>query len=457
MNTAIYSNHTQTPPGPRGLPYVGNLPAMQRDILGFTLMARREYGDVVRVRTIGNNAWYLISHPDDIERVLRNRNYPKGPIGQGLYRLIGNGLLLSEGDFWLRQRRLAQPAFHRQRLINLAAMMTAKAELVAERWQALAAQHQPFNVTHEMMRLTLQIVGLALFNSDLSSAAGDVDHALTVALEDINYRSYHPFVLPDRYPTPRNRRFRQARATIDRLMYQLIEEHRRAGTDVGDLLSMLLAARDEETGAGMSDEQLRDEVATLVLAGHETTANALSWTWYLLAQHPLIAQKLHAELDSVLAGRSPTFEDLTNLPYNRMVIEEALRLYPPAWSTGRQIQHDEELHGYTVPAQSVVIIAQWVTHRHPAFWDDPERFDPERFTPERSAGRHKFAYFPFGGGPRQCIGNSFAMMEAQLILATLAQRYRLDLVQAQRVAPEPTVTLRPKYGICVTAQRRQPR
>lgn len=455
MATAIQSTSPRVAPGPRGNFFFGNIPDLRRDPLTFYPEMRQRYGDVVRFRGIRNFQWFLITHPDDIESVLKNKRIPKGLFIETLKILVGNGLLTSEGEFWRRQRRLAQPAFHRQRLASLAAMMTSAAERVADQWQSVARSGQPLDVAHEMMRLTLEIVGRALFSADISGDADDVARALTVALEHVNYRSMHPFSLPEWAPTPTNRRYARALRRLDALVYRLIDERRRAGDDQHDLLSMLLHARDEDTGAGMNDQQLRDEVMTIVLAGHETTSVTLSWAWYLLAQHPDVTAKLHAELDTILGGRTPTLDDLPLLSYTRMVIDETLRLYPPAWTIARQVAEDTELHGYVIPKGSPIVMSQYVTHRHPDFWDDPERFDPGRFTPERVAQRPKFAYFPFGGGPRICIGNNFALMEAHLLLATFAQRYTLELVPDHPVVPEPTVTLRPRYGVHMTIQARK--
>ena len=456
MITAQNKTGRHIAPGPRGSILFGNLYDVRRDPLRFYLEAQRHYGDVVRLRSFYPFTWHLISHPDDIEHVLRGnyQNYPKGMLIKQVAALAGQGLVTSEGELWLRQRRLAQPAFHRQRLAALAGTMAGAAEALVERWHAPAMREQPIDVAVEMMRLTLQVVGQALFSTDISGAADAVGRAMPVALEHIDYRMTHIKLLPDRFPTPRNRRFWQAKRTLDQVVYNTIEERRRAGTDQGDLLSMLLLARDEETGTGMSDTLLRDEVMTILVAGHETTAVALSWTWYLLAQHPEVERRLHAELDAVLGGRTPTFEDLPSLPYTKMVIEETMRLYPPAWGMVRQAREADEIGGYHIPANSIIAIVQYVTHRHQDFWDRPEEFDPERFTPERSASRPRFAYFPFGGGPRQCIGNNFAMMEAQLILATVAQRYRLRLVPGHPVEPRPMLTLRPRYGIRMTVQGR---
>lgn len=454
MATTITSPHRRIAPGPPGVPILGNTFDLGRDPLHYYPEMRRRYGDVVRFHGLRGATWFLIAHPDDIEHVLKSKHYPKGIITEPLKSLVGNGLLTSEGEFWRRQRRLAAPAFHRQRLVGLGDMMVQAADRATERWRLAARSGQPVDVAADMMRVTLEIVGRALFSVDVSDEADDVARVLPFALEYVNYRSMHPFALPEQFPTPRNLRFRRARRTLDAIVYRMIEERRRSGEDNGDLLAMLLHARDEDTGERMNDQQLRDEMMTLFLAGHETTAVMLAWAWYLLAQHPEAERKLHAELDAVLAGRLPTMEDLPRLPYTRMVMEETLRLYPPAWAIGRQGTIDDELRGYHIPRNAPLLISPYLTHRHPDFWEQPERFDPEHFTAEKSEHRPKFAYFPFGGGPRICIGNSFALMEGHLLLATFAGRYRLRLVPDHPVTPEPTVTLRPKHGIRMTIEER---
>lgn len=456
MATAASAPASLTIPGPRARFLFGSMREARADPLRLYREGRDRYGDVVRFQSFGRMYWILLAHPEDVEYVLRgnHHNYPKGIFETRLKLLVGEGLLTSDGSFWLRQRRLAQPAFHRRRLAMLGETMAGAAEELAERWRPRARGKASFDVTADMMRLTLRIVGQALFSADVSGEADTVGRALTVALEHVNYRMMHFFALPERVPTPRNLRFRRAMQQLDPVALGLIERRRRSGEDAGDLLSMLLMARDEETGESMSDAQLRDEVMTILLAGHETTAVALSWTWYLLARNPEAEHKLHAELDRVLAGRTPGVEDLPNLPYTRMVVDETMRLYPPAWGMGRQAKEDDEIRGYRIPAGVPVALSQYVTHRHPDFWERPDAFDPERFTPERSAGRPQFAYFPFAGGPRQCIGNNFALMEAQLVLATIAQRYRLRLVPGQRIVPEPMITLRPRGPIRMTLEER---
>lgn len=445
----------RVPPGPRGHPVWGSQRDFQADPLRTFDAAARRYGDIVRFRS-GPAHFYLITHPDDVKHVLQDNhpNYVKGPLNDlYLKPLLGDGLLTSEGGFWLRQRRLMQPAFHRQRLAQFGAVMADEAQATAARWRAWAERGEPFDVAEEMMRLTLTIVGKTLFSTDVSSTAGEVGPALALAQAHVNYRSTHLFSLPEAVPTPRNLRFRQARATLDHVVLDMIEARRASGEDHGDLLSMLLAARDEETGEGMSDRQLRDEVMTLFLAGHETTANALAWTWYLLSEHPAQARRLREELAHVLGGRAPTVADLPHLKYTAMVLDEALRLYPPAWTLSRSAVQADELGGYPVPARALITLCSYSTHRHPAFWDHPDAFDPERFAPERAAARPRYAYFPFGGGPRQCIGNNFALMEATLVLATLAQAYEVEVVPGHPIALEPLITLRPRHGIQVRARR----
>ena len=450
------SSPAARPPLMPGFPLIGNVANMRRDSLRVFLAGYHQHGDVVQYRWLGNLSWVNFYHPNDIDYILRHnqRNYPKGFFNTIINPLVGNGLLTSEGDFWRRQRRLAQPAFHRPRLAALATTMTRTIEAVAERWEQRVDAAQPFNVAEDMMPLTLRVVVQALFSAELTTTADTMGQALTVALEYLNTRSFQILPLPMNLPTPANRRFQHALAELHTVAQSIIAERRRSGTDHGDLLSMLMLARDEETGEGMSDAQLRDEVMTVMLAGHETTAVALSWLWFLLAEHPAVEHDLHDELDGVLGGRTPELADLARLPFTKMVIEEALRLYPPVWATGRQAVEDDEVGGYAIPKGMLVQMSQFVTHRHREFWERPNSFYPEHFTPERTADRPHFAYFPFGGGPRQCIGNNFALMEAQLALAILAQRFRVRLVPGQQIVPQPVITLRPRNGIRVFLERR---
>jgi cytochrome P450 len=362
--------------------------------------------------------------------------------------VLGNGLLTSEGDFWRRQRRIAQPAFHKERIAAFGDVMVRAAEDTARAWTAVAKSGGTLDVAAEMMRLTLRIAGETLLSSDVTGHAAVVGDAVSLLLREANRRILQPIEVPLRVPTPNNRRVLRVLSELDAIVFRMIEDRRRmTGGRPSDLLTMLMEARDEETGEGMTDKQLRDEVLTIFLAGHETTANALSWTFYLLSLHPEVARRTSAELADVLGGRAPQVADLGRLVYTTAVLKEAMRLFPPAWIVGRRAVEDDTIDGYDIPRDSIVFVSPWLTHRHPAFWQNPEGFDPERFLPERAATIHRYAYFPFGAGPRLCIGQGFAMIEAVLLLATLAQRIRLDLVPGHRVVPHPSITLRPRYGI----------
>ncbi|HJQ31787.1 MAG TPA: cytochrome P450 [Pyrinomonadaceae bacterium] len=432
-------------PGPRGIWPVGQLYQFRSDPLTFLARLAREYGDVARCKA-GPQSLYLINHPDHIRDVLvtNNARFKKGRALQRAKRLLGEGLLTSEGDFWRRQRRLAQPAFHRQRIASYARVMVEYAEKAAARWR----DGETLDLSAEMMRLTLAVVSKTLFDADVESDADEVGAALTDVMNLFDYLMLPFAELLEKLPLPPQRRFRRARARLDAVIYRIIEERRRSGEDRGDLLSTLLQAVDEEGDrTGMTDEQLRDEVMTLFLAGHETTANALTWAFYLLAQNPDAEARMHEELDTVLKdGRLPNAEDYAALRYTEMVVSETMRLYPPAWVVGRLALEDHEVGGFAIPRGALVLVSQYVMHRDPRFWPDPERFDPERWTPEAKAARPQFAYFPFGGGPRRCIGEGFAWTEAVLILATLARRFRLRLVPGRRVEAQARITLRTGKG-----------
>lgn len=411
----------------------------------------RQYGDVVRMRFF---LWpaYLVSHPDGVRHVLQenHRNYSKDMYAYLIFQpLLGRGLVTNEGESWLHQRRLMQPAFHRKRLDAFGTLMSGATTRMLDRWQDTASHDQLLDIAAEMSHLTLGIAGQALFNIDLSNETHIVGHAVTEVNKLLSDYMYVPFP-PIGIPTPRNRRFQNTCRVLDQVVHNIITARRQQDTDTGDLLSMLLLARDAETGQGMSNQQVRDEVMTLLIAGHETVSAALTWTWYLLSQHPEVERRLHNELDEVLDGHIPTVDHLARLPYTRMVLEETLRLYPPAWIFGRKAIVSDEIGGYFIPANSMIVLSPYLTHRHPAFWQDPETFDPERFTPERSASRAHYAYFPFGGGPRMCIGSNFALMEAQLVLATIAQHYQLHLVPGHSVEPEALLSLRPRHGLPMT-------
>lgn len=422
------------------------------DPLGYFSGIVREYGDIVGLRIL-NFRIYLVNHPDYIEDVLVNhpRKFIKGRVLQANKRVFGRGLLTSEGDFWLRQRRLAQPAFHRARIAGYASTMVEYTERLLNEWQP----GEERDLHKEMMRLTLQIVGKTLFDADVERDAQDVGKSLELLLE-LGANFGRAIFIPQWLPTPTNLRLEYAIRRIEKVLYRIIAEKRAAGRDAGDLLSMLLAAQDED-GSRMTDKQLRDEAITLFLAGHETIANTLSWTWWLLAKNPAAEAKLHAELRTVLGGRAPSLDDLPKLAYTNHVITESMRLYPPAWGSARTAIEDHEIAGYKVPRGSGVSFAQWTVHRDPRWYDAPEEFRPERWEGDLVKQLPRFAYFPFGGGPRLCIGNNFALMEAALILATTAQKYRFRLVEGHPVVPLASITLRPRYGIRAVLEARSAR
>ena len=442
----------ELPPGPKARPLVGNLLDYSRDPLNFLARSSWEYGDVVNLQFPGPPA-YLLSNPDHIEQVLvkNNRNFIKDRVTRSELSILGDGLLTSDGDFWRRQRRLAQPAFHRERVEAYAETMVSYTERMLEGWRA----GEERNVHHDMMRLTLEIVAKTLVDADIAGNAEEVGAALGTIMARFSDQGSGVFLrmIPDGVPTPSNLRFRQANKKLEEFIYGIIDERRRSGRDTGDLLSMLLHARDED-GSRMGDEQLRDEVMTIVMAGHETTAIALSWTFYLLGKHPAVEEKLHSELETMLDGRPPTVGDLPRLPYTAAVIKESMRLYPPAWAIGREASEDCEIGGFHVPAKTQLFISQYVVHHDPRFFERPNSFIPERWEENLEKQLPKFAYFPFGGGPRLCIGQSFAKMEATLLLTTTAQKLRLKLVPGQRVTPQPSITLRPKNGVRVVLEGR---
>jgi cytochrome P450 len=427
-------------------------PEFRDDPLNFMFDLVRRHGHVVRFR----GAWvtHQITHPRDIERVLQTnaQNYRKGRSFKRLVPITGNGLLVSDGDLWRRQRRLAQPAFQRQRLGAYASAMTDATEQMLARWQTLAARGEAFDVTREMMRLTLHIIGVTMFGTDLTAESDAIARSQDVARAFSIRRLWQVVPTPMSWPTRHNREFRRAFQASERVILDMIAARRDGAVKSDDLLSRLVQATDEETGTGMSDEQLRAEAVTFLGAGHETTAVALAWLWHLLASNEAAEAELHAELRRVLDGRTPTAADLPQLPYTLRCIEEAMRLYPPAWAMSRTALGPDTLGGYPVAPNSEVLIPTYITHRHPDFWPDPEAFDPERFTPAAIAARPRYAYFPFGGGPRQCIGNNFALIEMQLVVASIAQRFRLRLVPGHAVEPDPSITLRPRHGIMVTLQ-----
>lgn len=436
------------PPGPRGVPILGSVLDVWRDPLGFFVRGARDHGDVVQFR-FGHYRYVLLNDAEAVRHVLIDnaKSYQKSRNYDGLRLVLGNGLVTSEGDFWRRQRKLAQPGFRKQRLAGFANTMAECTEEMIAGWDTGG----PVDLHAEIMALTLRIVGKTLFSTDLAGDAAAVGDAITVGIKHANDYAESVIRMPPWLPTPNNLRFKHAVRILDGMVMRIIEERRKSGHEGDDLLGMLMSARDDE-GHGMTDRQLRDEVMTLVVAGHETTANALAWTFDLLSRHPDVDRRVYAEaraIDGVLG-----IGDLPRLPYTLRVVSEAMRLYPPVWVFEREAIVDDVIGGYSIPKGTVVAVSPWSLHRNPRYWENPEGFDPDRFSPEAIEARPRCAYLPFATGPRQCIGNAFAMMELQIVLATVARSFRLSLVPGATSVVDPKVTLRPRDGLPMTRARR---
>lgn len=463
MQTEAPASPQSLPPGPKSWIPFSQLAAFRRDPARHLAKLRREHGDIVFLH-LGGQDVYFVSDPELVKDVLvtHHSNFIKSRVLQRSKVLLGEGLLTSEGEFHLRQRRLAQPAFHRDRLVGYSTSMSALSVRTRDRW----AHGETRDIAEEMMRLTLAIVAKTLFDSDVDDASDEIGQAVTDLLGLFGIVLLPFSNILQKMPLPSVRRFERSRDTLDRTIYGIIGERRASGRDRGDLLSMLLLAQDEDGTGRMTDKQIRDESLTLFVAGHETTANALAWTWYLLSQNPDAEAKFHEELDQVLGGtpgctdggggRVPEFSDLPRLKYTEMVLAESMRLYPPAWAIGRQAKGRYRLGKYDLKAGSIILMSPYVMHRHPDHWFEPDRFDPDRWLPERVAlaARPKFAYFPFGGGPRLCIGERFAWMEGVLVLATLGRKWRLRLDPEQRIDLLAQITLRPRYGMRMRIEAR---
>ena len=433
------------PPGPTPLQLLGSLPAIQHNPLTYLGDSARQFGDLVHFQA-GQVSAYFINHPDGARRVLQenNANYSKQTLQyNALATITGRGLLTNEGPSWLRNRRLIQPSFSRGRLENIYPLVTGSIRPVLENWQAAAESGQPVDLDRDMLRLTLDVVARALFSFDLSKEAYTLTGAVMQALDHVIGRARNPLSLPDWFPSGENLRFRRAVGTLDNAIHAMIQQRHSLPEMPDDLLTTLLTARDEN-GQGLDERQVRDEVITLLIAGHETVASALTWTWYLLALHPEERARMEGEVSWVLDGRMPQPADLPRLETTRRIFMEALRLYPPAWLITRSAIAEDEILGFRIPARALIILSPYTLHRHAQFWQQPEEFNPDRFISENQT---RYAYIPFGGGPHLCIGNNFATIEAQLILAITAQRFRFDLRPGITVEAEPLVTLRPKHGL----------
>lgn len=433
------------PPGPKTRLPFGNIRRLQKERLLFLVSNRDNYGDIVHFQ-VASRHFYQLNHPDTIQYVLvkHPEQMNKSPaLKRSTRQSIGQGLLTSDGEFHKRQRRLVQPAFHSKRIAAYADVMVDYTQSMLTNWRTSDER----DIAHEMMKLTMHIVSKTLFDADVSDDADSIGAAITVGIETAAQRITQPLHLPDWLPTPKNRERSRSSQIIENTIMGMIDERRASGEDKGDLLSMLLLAVDEQDGGQMTNRQVRDEAMTLFIAGHETTANALAWTLYLLSQNPDVEARLLEELRTVLQGRPPQMADLHQLTYTDMVIKETMRLYPPAFIITREVAEDIELHGYSIKKGSILLMSQYVMHHDARFFPQPEQFRPERFAPGYEEKLPKYAYFPFGGGPRVCIGNQFAQMEAVLVLATIMQSFHLALVPGQVIEPDPLITLRPKHGI----------
>ncbi len=438
------------PPGPRGQFPVGNTLQYMGDSLGFLTLAAREHGDIVRLR-LGTSTYYALFHPSFVEEALRSHasEVVKDKLTRMIIPILGQGLVTSEGDFWRRQRKLAMPGFQRGAIERYGAVMVEHARALRDSWNVGETR----DVHEDMMALTLGIVAKTLFDADVGAETRDVGHGIEVMMA--YYLTPWKFFKPREWlPTRQNREFKGAVARLDEILYGIIRRRREGGGDPGDLLSHLLAAQDDE-GAGMTDRQLRDECVTLFLAGHETTALVLTYTFLLLAGHPEAEATLVRELDEVLGGRVPTAADVPRLRYAEWVIKESMRLYPPAWGIGREAVEDFEIGGYPIKKGTQLLISQWVLHRDPRWFEDPDTFRPERWDNDLGKSLPKGAYIPFGDGPRVCIGNHFAMMESILLLATLAQRHRLEGSPGESLKLDATITLRPRSGTRMVVRARE--
>jgi cytochrome P450 len=432
----------------------GHFRTFRKDPTAF-LTRMAALGDVTTFR-MGSMPAYFVNHPDLVRDILvvNAHKFHKGRALKRAKNLLGEGLLTSEEDFHLRQRRLVQPAFHKQRIVSYAEAMTSFAERMSGEWQD-AKDDGVRDIDHEMMRLTLQIVAKTLFSADITDDADEVGAAMTTIVDLFNFLLLPFSEILEKLPIPHSIRFRRAKAKLDEIIYGFINERRASGEDKGDLLSMLLLSQDEESGSGMSDVQVHDECLTLFMAGHETTANLLTWTWYLLSQNPEAERKLHEELDRALNGRVPAFEDLPNLKYAEAVVAESMRLYPPAWVVGRLAVEEHEFNGYKVAPRSLLLVSEYVMHRDPRYWTDANEFKPERWeTLSIKEASQRYIYFPFGGGVRRCIGEQFAWTEGILLLATLARKWKLRLQPTQKIGLKPQITLRPKFGMRMSIEKR---
>jgi cytochrome P450 len=449
-DTKIYA------PGPVAKGISGNMKDLSANPLEYTAQIARDYPGIGRFR-VYHKYVYIVSDPEYVKYIFKtnNSNYRKSQHYSKLKFLLGNGLITSEGDFWLRQRRLAQPIFHKQRIATFVTQMAETTQELIDQWKRTYNPADTLEIGDEMKKLALRIVGRTMLSVDLLHEASTFGEKVKSSTKFINKRQNTFVPVPVWIPTKKNRQFLADRAYMDSVIFKIIEERYKSDNNTAnDLLSMLLDARDADTGERMNEQQLRDEVATIFLAGFETTAQALTWTWYALSQHPEIESKFHEELKEVLNGRTPEFEDLPKLQYTAQIIQEVMRLYPPVYNIGRENINDDTIGGYHIPKGSTFLISSYILHRAEGLWPEAEKFIPERFAPENAAHIDNDAYVPFGGGQRKCIGNHFAMMEMQIVIAMIGQHFRLRLKQGHSIIPSPAVTLVPKHGLPMHLQLR---
>jgi cytochrome P450 len=438
-------------PETQGWPIVGSIPQVLKDPFNFLTQAREQHGDIYRLN-LGMMKAVVLNNPRHAQHVLRDhaQNYRKGgPLWDVIRKILGNGLVVSEGEFWLRQRRMMQPHFHRQRLAALTDLMVEAIDESLDAWESAAATGEPMKLLTGLNQLTMRVIVRTMFGGSLTREEMEqAGEAMAFALDYV-MTAIVTHALPTWLPIPGKKRFENSLVQFDEVVYRIIADSRAGEGKENHLLAMMMDTVDDETGEAMSDKQLRDEVATIFLAGYETTSIALTWAYDYLTQHPAVMQKLQAEVDEVLQGRRPTFADLPKLTYTKMVLQETMRLRPPSYWLPRTAEADDEIDGYQIPAGTQVISLTYMYHRHPEFWPDAERFDPERFSPEQSAGRHGFAYVPFGAGQRMCIGRDFSLMEGQLALAMMAQRFAVRRAHMNETKAQLSSTLRPKDGLPV--------
>lgn len=448
VSTKVAGAPKARPPRIAGAPIVGVLPRMRKDPIGFFVQTARDLGGMVELK-LGPETGWLLTEPEAIKQVLQDNrlSYRRSVYLDVLKPVGGNGLFLAEGEAWKRQRQVSVKAFQGVRMRAMTEKIAATADEMIERWRVRQASGAAIDLVPETLRFTNDVFLRCMFSLQPTGAQSDFYDAVAAFMRDAERRFWALVKLPTWLPTAQNRRRRDAIDFLDRFIDKVLDDRRRATEEHDDLLAMLMRAYDEEMTPELSRAQLRDDALTLVIAGQDTTASALCWAWYALSKHPDIARRLKAEVDDVLQGRMPTYDDLARLKYTRMVFEEALRLYPAAWTFSRTALQDNEVGGQVIRKGEHVIIAPCAVHQRPELWPNPEGFDPTRFDPDRPVERHRFAYIPFGGGPRICLGGRFATMEAVTVLAMVAQRFRLDLVPGQTIEPEPMFIQRPRYGL----------